>query len=494
MRNNFFTLKIHRHGSFLVPLFTIAVTALLIQPAFAEEALPPLKQLALNKVAVIESDISELANALWQNAELALTEKKSSKKLAEYLATQGFRVQEGVADMPTAFVAEWGAGKPIIGVVAEFDALPGLGNAVQPKKIPRTDGYPNGHGCGHNIFGAGSVGAAVAIKHVMEAHALKGTIRLYGAPAEETLVGKVYMAKAGLFDDLDAALDWHPSIRNTVKNHPGQAMNNFTVEFFGKPAHGAYDPWNGRSALDALEHANFGINLMREHIEPTARIHYVIENGGKVPNVVPDYARGWYYVRDNNREQVEAHYKWILDIVKGAALATGTESKVTLNTGVHAMLLNRPLQDAAYKNYQMVELPTYSKDEQAFAKQLQKQFGKEELGISNELEALPDSIEPSKGGSTDVAEISWIAPTVSIQVAMAGKGIPWHSWAVAASAGLPGASKAAHTAAKILAFTAIDLFTDASLLNAARSEFMESSGGKKYQSPIPKDQRPTIPQ
>ena len=463
-------------------------------PAEAENGMSPLKQLAINNVNEIEGDITELAGQLWQHAELALTETNSAKALSGYLESQGFRLTRQVADMPTAFVAEWGKGKPVIGVVAEFDALPGLGNAVQPKKIPRDDAHENGHGCAHNIFGAGSVGAAIAIKRVMEEKSLAGTVRLYGAPAEETLVGKVYMAKAGLFDDLDAALDWHPSIYNRVRNHTGQAMNNFTVEFFGKPAHGAYDPWNGRSALDALEHTNFGINLMREHIEPTARIHYVIENGGKVPNVVPDYARAWYYVRDSNRVKVEQHYQWILDIVKGSALATGTTSKVTLNTGVHAMLLNRPLQEATQKNYQLIGLPKYSDTEHNFAKQLQKNFGKDQIGISNELEELADEPSATSGGSTDVAEISWITPTVSIQVAMAGKGIPWHSWAVAASAGLPGASQAAHTAAKVLATTAVDLLTKPDLLVAAQQEFVRASAGKAYVSPLPKDQLPTLPQ
>ena len=452
-----------------------------------------LKSAALANVDNIAEDISGLAADVWQHAELALTESKSSAALSDYLATHDFRVTRGVAEMPTAFVAEWGDGHPIIGIVAEFDALPGLGNAVTPAKTPRKDKHPHGHGCAHNIFGAGSVGTAVAIKQILEAHDLQGTVRLYGTPAEETLVGKVYMAKAGLFDDLDAALDWHPSIRNTVKNHAGQAMNNFTVEFFGKPAHGAYDPWNGRSALDALEQANFGINLMREHIEPTARIHYVIENGGKVPNVVPDYTRAWYYVRDNNREQVEAHYAWIMDIVKGAALATQTEYKVTLNTGVHEMLLNRPLQEAAYENFQRIELPAFSEQTQQFAKSLQINFDKEPIGISHELEILADEVQPTTGGSTDVAEISWIAPTVSIQVAMAGKGIPWHSWAVAASAGLSEASKAAHTAAKVLTLTAVDILTDPQLLGDAKQAFQRASGGKPYQSPIPAEQKPSIP-
>ena len=452
-----------------------------------------IKAAAQNEVDNIANDITSLAADVWQHAELALTENQSSAVLANYLEGQAFRVERGIADMPTAFLAEWGGGHPIIGIVAEFDALPGLGNEPIPAKTPRTDQHPHGHGCAHNIFGAGSVGAAVAVKKILADFGLPGTIRLYGTPAEETLVGKVYMAKDGLFDDLDMALDWHPSIRNTVKNQRGQAMNNFTVEFFGKPAHGAYDPWNGRSALDALEHTNFGINLMREHIEPTARIHYVIENGGKVPNVVPDYTRAWYYVRDNDRDKVESHYNWILNIIQGAALATQTEYKVTLTTGVHEMLLNRPLQEAAYKNFQQVDLPEFETATHEFAKTLQTSFDKPAKGISDELLALADEIQPTTGGSTDVAEISWITPTVSIQVAMAGEGIPWHSWAVAASAGLRDASKAGHTAAKVLALTAVDALTNPELLETAKREFDRASGGKTYKSPLPPDQKPSFP-
>lgn len=474
----------------ILPLFFFFIVSTF---CYADEPLTPLKQHAIDKVNLLQNDIAGLAAEIWQHAETALTEEKSAATLANYLAAQGFEISKGVADLPTAFVAQWGSGKPVIGILAEFDALPGLGNAVEPKKTPRLDSHSHGHGCAHNIFGAGSVGAAVAIKDAMVKGSLAGTVRLYGTPAEETLVGKVYMAKAGLFSDLDAALDWHPSIRNGVKNHPGQAMNNFSVEFKGKPAHGAYDPWNGRSALDAIELLNFGINLMREHIEPTARIHYVIENGGKVPNVVPDYARAWYYVRDNDRKKVDLHYRWILDIVKGAALATQTEGHVTLTTGVHEMLINRPLQEAAHRNFLSVGLPFYTQAEHEFAKQLQAHFGKQQNGISGELEPLALAIEPSRGGSTDVAEVSWIAPTVSIYVAMAGEGIPWHSWAVAASAGLPGASKAAYTAAQVLALTAIDLFTEPPLLAKARAEFLRASGGKPYQSPLPQEQRPTLP-
>ena len=215
--------------------------------------------------------------------------------------------------------------------MAEFDALPGIGNATTPKKASRQDGHPHGHGCGgHNLFGAAAVATAAALKQTMRTHGLRGTVWLYGPPAEETLVGKVYMAKAGLFNDLDAVLDWHPSVRYGVKNQRGQAMNNFSVEFFGQSAHGAYDPWNGRSALDAAELMNHAVNLMREHIEPTAHIHYAIPQAGTAPNVVPDYARMWFYLRDSDRDKVERNYAWMQDIAAGAARATQTTHKISL--------------------------------------------------------------------------------------------------------------------------------------------------------------------
>lgn len=475
--------------------FCLAITfmGVLITTPVASQALPPEKATALAAVEALEEDIMDMSMALWDYAELALLETASAKYLADFLEVEGFTVERGVAEMPTAFVASFGSGGPIIGVLAEFDALPGIGNAVVPRKEPREDGYPHGQGCGHNLFGAGSVGAAVAIKRTIEAHGLSGTVRLYGTPAEETVVGKVYMAKAGLFDDLDAVLDWHPSLETKVRNQSGQAMNNFEVEFYGQAAHSAADPWNGRSALDAVEMMNYGANMMREHVRPTTRIHYVIPSAGEAPNVVPEYARVWYYVRDTARAPVDQYYDRLLKIAEGAALATATEYKATLLTGVHAMLLNRPLQEAMQANLEFVGGPDFTEEDQAFAKALQAYLEIEEKGLDADPKPLKPEVEPPGGGSTDVAEVSRIAPVVSLSVTTAAAGIPWHSWATSASHGTEGSVKGAEVAAKVLALTGVDLLLNPELIQEARAFFEEITEGKPYVSPVPADQKPPMP-
>ncbi len=476
-------------GMFLAVTFLGAFWA---TPLAAQE-LPPEKATALAAVEALEGDILDISMTLWDYAELALLETQSANYLADFLEAEGFTVERGVAEMPTAFVASFGSGKPIIGVLAEFDALPGIGNAVVPRREPREDGNPHGHGCGHNLFGAASVAAAVAIKRTMEEHGLSGTLRLYGAPAEETVVGKVYMAKAGLFDDLDATLDWHPGLETKVRNQSGQAMNNFEVEFYGQAAHSAADPWNGRSALDAVEMMNYGANMMREHVRPTTRIHYVIPSAGEAPNVVPEYARVWYYVRDTARAPVDAYYDRLLKIAEGAALATATEYKVTLLTGVHATLLNRPLQEAMQANLEIVGGPEFTEEDQAFAKALQAYLEIEEKGLDADPKPLKDEVEPPGGGSTDVAEVSRITPVVSLSVTTAAAGIPWHSWATTASHGTEGSVKGAEVAAKVLALTGVDLLLNPELIREARAFFDEKTEGKPYVSPVPADQKPPMP-
>jgi aminobenzoyl-glutamate utilization protein B len=338
------------------------------------------------------------------------------------------------------------------------------------------------------------VGAAIALKRTMEAHDIQGTVKLFGTPAEETLVGKVYMANAGVFDGIDLILDWHPWFSTLVVNEQGQAMNNFQVEFFGKAAHGAFDPWNGRSALDAVELMNHAANMMREHIEPTARIHYVIPDAGEAPNVVPAFAKVWYYVRDSNRMNVEANYEWLTQIAEAAALATQTTYKITLITGVHELLLNRPLQEAAQVNLEHIGAPVFSEDDHSFAKKLQETLGIEPLGYSSDVEPLADGMEPPEGGSTDVAEVTRLAPGVSIYVATAGLNLPWHSWSTAASHGRPNAARGASVAAKVLAMTAIDFLLDEDLLKRAKAEFDEKMKDHPYVSPIPKGQKPILPE
>ncbi len=451
------------------------------------------KATALAAVDALKGDLLDISMALWDYSELALLETRSADHLADYLQVEGFSVDRGVADMPTAFVASFGNGRPIIGVLAEYDALPSIGNAVVPRKAPREDGHPHGQGCGHNLFGAGSVGAAVAMKRTMEFHGLSGTIRLYGTPAEETVVGKVYMAKAGLFDDLDVALVWHPGLETKVENQSGQAMNNFEVEFFGQAAHAAADPWNGRSALDAVEMMNYGANMFREHIRPTARIHYVIPSAGEAPNVVPEYTRVWYYVRDTARAPVDAMYDRILKIAEGASLATATDFKVSLLTGVHATLLNRPLQEAMQANLEAVGGPDFSEEDQSFAKSLQAYLGIEEKGLDADPKPLKPEPAASEGGSTDVAEVSWITPTVSLSVTTAAAGIPWHSWATSASHGTEGSVRGAEVAAKVMALTGVDLLLNPELIREARAFHDEKTEGKPYVSPVPADQKPAMP-
>ena len=461
-------------------------------PAAAAAKADP-RRTALTEAEALSPEVGRMATELWTLSETALRETRSAALLADVLEREGFKVERGVAEMPTAFVATWGQGRPVIGILAEYDALPGVGNAPVPRQEPRPDGVTSGQGCGHNLFGAGSVGAALALQRAMKASGLAGTLKLYGTPAEETLVGKTYMARDGLFDGVDAMLEWHPDDRNAVNNMPNQANNNVTVEFFGRAAHSAADPWKGRSALDAVEILTHAVNLMREHVKPTARLHYVIPSAGEVPNVVPAYAKVWLFLRDADRATAQAHYEWLLKIAEGAALATQTTHKVTFTTGVHEYLFNRPLQEAMQRNLESVGAPAYGDEEQAFARQIQKGLGLPDFGLDTTVRKLAAGLEPPEGGSTDVAEVSRITPTVGLMLATAGKDLPWHSWATSASHGLPGAARAATTAAKVLALTGIDLLTQPKLLAAARADFEKRTGGQPYRSPIPAGQKPPLP-
>lgn len=452
------------------------------------------KQAALDAVAALEPDIHAMSMALWSYAETALLETESATLLSAILEKEGFAVRRGVSGMPTAFVASFGSGSPQIGILAEYDALPGVGNAPTPHRKDRDDGVTSGHGCGHNLFGAASVAAAIALKRTIETNNIPGTIQLYGSPAEETVVGKVYMAKDGLFDGADAVLEWHPGLETAVRNQTGRALNNFDVEFFGQAAHASADPWNGRSSLDAVEMMNYGVNLMREHVKPTTRIHYVVPRAGDAPNVVPEYAKVWYFVRDIDRESVEKWYAWILKIAEGAALATRTDHKVFLTTGVHEYNLNRPLQEALQANLEAIGSPIFTEEEQAFARSLQEFLDVEQKGFNTEVKPLADEPEPVSGGSTDVAEVSYITPTAGFSVVTAAADVPWHSWATTACHGTVAGVKGAVVAAKVLALTGADLLTNATLLEEARAYFEEKTGGKAYRSPIPQDQTVPLPE
>ncbi len=474
-------------------IVTVVSFGILLATASATADVEREKQAALDQAESLAATTEKISHQLWELSEIALREERSAQLLSDYLEEQGFTVERGVAGMPTAFVASWGKGRPIIGILAEYDALPGVGNAAVPQRAPREDGVTSGQGCGHNLFGAASVTSAVAIQRAMKEMGIKGTIRLYGTPAEETVVGKVFMARDGLFDDLDAALDWHPSDETKTRNDRAQAMNSFTVEFFGQAAHGAADPWNGRSALDGVEMLNYGVNMMREHIEPSARIHYVIPDGGDAPNVVPEYAKVWYYVRDLSRDSVDEYYQRILKIAEGAALATGTTHQVTLITGVHECLLNRPMQEAVQANLERVGEIDFSEEEQEFGRSLQRYLKIDEEGFVGKIEPLKDEIEPATGGSTDVCEVSHIVPEAGFSVTTAALEVPWHSWASTACHGTSAGVKGALVASKVLAMSGIELLTDGDLLAAAKREFEVRSEGKGYVSPIPENLEPPLP-
>ncbi|TKJ32959.1 peptidase M20 [bacterium (candidate division B38) B3_B38] len=454
---------------------------------------PKLKEEAIRWIEDHQPLLIDLSDQIWGYAELGLKEFKSSELLADALEEAGFQVERGVAGMPTAFVATYGEGEPVIGLLAEYDALPGLSQKVSSTQEPLEEGAP-GHGCGHNLLGVGSVGAALAVKEVLAAHPISGTIKLFGCPAEETLIGKVYMVKYGLIDGLSAALTWHPSSTTKVSNRSSLAMNSFWVEFRGRTAHGAGDPWNGRSALDAVELMNYGVNLMREHMELTSRIHYVITDGGEAPNVVPDYARVWYYVRNANREKVEELYQRVLNIAQGAALATDTTYQVNLITGVYNTLVNNTGVKIMHSNLELVGPPLFSSEELTFAREIQKGVEKPEVGLAEEIEPIKEPPKLVGGGSSDVADVSWITPTVSLNVATTAKGTPGHSWATVASCGSPIGHKGMLVAAKTLAATAVDLIYDGELLKQMREEWKEKTQGFTYKSPLPEGRKsPSLP-
>jgi aminobenzoyl-glutamate utilization protein B len=443
-----------------------------------------------NQRAVIGSidnkspELISLSDQIWAFEEVAFRETQSAQALTDYAASQGFQIKSGVADIPTAFIAEYGSGKPIIGIMGEFDALPGLSQKTVPTKDPVHEGAP-GHGCGHNLYGTASLGAAVAIKELIESGALEGTIRFYGTPAEEKFFGKLWMIRAGLFDDVDVMMDWHPSAETEADVQSSLALVDFMVEFYGQAAHGASDPWNGRSAGDALELYTTGINYLREHVKPTVRIHYHIQDAGKVVNVVPDYSRIWVRVRDSKRDGMETVWKQVEKMAEGAAIMANVDYKVSLISGVHEILVNRTGGAVIQKHLEYLGPITYTAEETSFAKGIQEATGKEQVGIDASIKPLKPTEKNPGGGSTDVGDVSFVVPTARLIVSTAPKDTPWHSWAVVACSGMSIGHKGMIYAAKALAMTMVDLFEDEKLRNEMRAEFLERKGDYVYKGIIP---------
>ncbi|MFB0564349.1 MAG: amidohydrolase [Candidatus Aminicenantaceae bacterium] len=465
----------------------------LIHVIFSEDiqSAQELKEEILRIIEQKSQSLIEVSDAIWKYAEIALNEHESSNLLSEILEKEGFKVKRGVANLPTAFVATYGSGKPIIGILAEYDALPGLSQDSTPFQKALVEGEA-GHGCGHNLFAAGSLGAALALKKVMEAHGLKGTVRLYGCPAEEDVGGKMYMARDGFFDELDACIAWHPDYKTKVDVRSSQAIDDLEIEFFGKTSHAAFDPWKGISALDAVEMTTFGINLLREHVKPSVRLHYVITQGGKVPNIVPDQAKLWIWVRDSTRDGVKDVVKRIEKIVKGVSIATGATSKVYNKGSYHEMLVNMTGSNIMQRNLEMIGPIAYTDEELSFAERIQKETVVEDKGMVCEIDELEDPDKEPEGGSTDVAEVSWVVPTLHLSTTCAPYGIPWHSWAVVTSSKHTIGYKGMILAAKVMAATAVDLFLDENILLEMKNEFKNKLKGYTYRSGIPSDQKPPV--
>lgn len=431
--------------------------------------------------------IEELALDLWDIAEVSLQEVESEKLVLGALDELGFQVTSTkTAGVATAFVTEWGQGAPVIGLLAEYDALPGLGNAATPRQEPRADGKTSGHGCGHNLFGAGIVGAAAALKRVMAEQGLPGTIRVYGCAAEESEGAKIYMAREGLFNDLDAALHWHPGDRASVTNIRLIAVNQLRVEFFGRTAHAGAAPWRGRSAVHAAELFAHGLNLMREHVEPTARMHYKYDEAGLAANIVPDYARLTVILRDAERSKVEDMTAWVMQIAEGAALATQTQAKAQIVNGTYDLLPNTPLAERMQSHMLRVGVPSFSEEEVAFAREVQRNYGTAESGMASTVSPLASGNE-IYGASTDVGDVSYLTPTMGVSVPTVPQGISMHTWAATACHGMSIGLKGAVHAARVLAGMGLDLVTDPELRVAARADLEKRTAGKPYVSPLPKE-------
>ena len=437
-----------------------------------------------------KENLIQLSDSIWALAETAFEESVSSKLLADYAEKNGMMVTRGVANIPTAFIATYGSGKPVISVLGEFDALPGLSQNSVPTKDPRIEGAP-GHGCGHNMFGAASLGAAIAIKEQIEAGKIKGTVKFFGTPAEEKFFGKVWMVEAGLWDDVDVNVSWHPSAQIEADVQSGLSLVDFIVEFYGQAAHASADPWNGRSAADALELYTTGINYYREHIRPTSRIHYHIQDGGQVVNVVPDYARLWVRVRDPKRKVMLPTYERVKAMAEGAAIMANVDYKISLVSGIYETLVNRAGGEIMQNNLELLGPITYTEEETEYGKAIQRATGKPEVGMDGEVHPLKETEELPGGGSTDVGDVSWNVPNINLGVTVAPKDTPWHSWTVVACGGMSIGHKGMVHAAKAMGLTMFDLFKDAKLVDKVKEEYKTRKGDEKYEAMI--DGPPPIP-
>jgi aminobenzoyl-glutamate utilization protein B len=449
-----------------------------------------------------------ISDEIWAHPELGLAEHFACQLQVDDLERDGFTITRNVGDMPTAFMAEWsqGSGGPVIGFLGEYDALPGLSQKNQDVQDPLVADGP-GHGCGHNLLGTAALAAASVLKGWLTHTGQAGTVRYYGCPAEETGEGKVFMARAGVFDDLDLALTWHPGSKNTVWAGSCLAVNNIRYRFKGRTAHAAANPESGRSALDAVELMNIGVNYLREHMIDEARIHYVITKGGGAPNVVPDDCEVWYFIRSPERHQVDELTERVRNVAQGAALMTETTLEEIFVAGSYNLLPNDVLSDQLMSALERLGPISFSDDEIAYAKtiinafpiELRRVFLKQEkvpldlieAGLTGEIWPIADRGEVLPG-STDVSDVSWIAPTAQCTTPTWALGVPGHSWAVTATGAMSIGHKGMMQAAKAMAITAADAVLDPSIIERAQAEFTKRTEGRPYSCPIPDHVKPRV--
>lgn len=446
---------------------------------------PPSSEVAARAVSEVRDAILRISREVWATPELSLNEITSHQIHIRELEAAGFRMtSRGTAGVPTAFIAEWlqGSGGPVIGYLTEYDALPGLGNAAEPRQTPPPTGAEVGHGCGHNMLGAGCTGSAIALKRMMEDARTAGTIRVYGCAAEEVEGAKVYMARDNLFADVDTALAWHPAPFAGAGVIRLAAFDKVKVIFRGRTAHAGNSPWEGRSALKAAEMFGIGVQMMREHLLPTARVHYVYEAAGVAPNIIPDFAQIWIVCRDVDRPKVETMTEWLRQIADGAAMATQTRAEFDLFFGAHDLLPNEPLARHLYRHVQAVPLE-WTAEEQAFAHACQREMQVKEDGLSPR--PLPFLSDMSAGASTDVGDVSYQIPCGVFAWPTFPMHIGLHTWPVTACGGMSIGDKASLNTARILAAAGFDLMTDAALRLAAKDDFRRRRGDAPFVSPLP---------
>jgi len=448
------------------------------------------KEDAIKSIDARSAEYASIAHKIWEFAEVGFQETKSSVLLQETLKKEGFTIQQGVAEMPTAFIATYGSGKPVIGILGEFDALPGVSQDAVPEK-KEVEGRSAGHACGHHLFGTASSAAAIAVKNWLTANKKEGTIRFYGTPAEEGGSGKVYMVRAGLFKDVDAVFHWHPGAGNGAS--PGTTLANKTgkFRFYGTASHAAAAPERGRSALDAVEAMNDMVNMMREHVTQETRIHYVITRGGEAPNVVPAFAEVYYYVRHLKRDEVKSVWERIEKAAQGAAMGTETKVEVEITGGVYDMLPNETLSKIMDANLRKVGGYTYSESEKDFATKIQKSFPGTPPSLESTNQIGPYQLRFGTA-STDVGDVSYVVPTAGMGAATWVPGTAAHSWQAVAAGGTSIGHKGMMIAAKTIALSVIDAFTNPAALVEAKKELQGRLGsGFTYEAMIG-DRKPAL--